>query len=76
MCIRDSDEAVEISQGWGADSYVAWRAGEGACVRIHVSADSAAALDGYAEALEQWATLGDREIFFPTADLIRLTSCG
>jgi len=74
--IYDRSEAFEITQGWGADRFVAWRDGEITCVRIHVNADSPDALDQYAQALEEWALLGDRQIFFPTADLVRITSCG
>ena len=74
--VFDRGEALEISQGWGNDRFVAWRDGEVSCVRIHVSADSPEALDRYADAFEEWAQLGDRQIFFPTADLIRVTSCG
>ena len=69
------DEALEISQGWGGDRFVAWRDGEITCVRIHVGADSPEALDRYATAFEEWAQLGDRQIFFPSADLVRITSC-
>ena len=29
-----------------------------------------------ADALERWASSGDREVFYPTADLIRVTACG
>ena len=74
--VFDRPEALEITQGWGNDRFVAWRDGEVSCVRIHVSADSADALDNYADALDDWSQLGDRQIFFPTADLIRITSCG
>ena len=74
--IYTRDDALDISQGWGNDRFVAWRDGDVSCVRIHVSADSPDALDRYADAFEEWAQLGDRQIFFPTADLIRVTSCG
>ena len=74
--VFDRSEALERTQGWGNDRFVAWRDGEVSCVRIHVSADSPDALDSYASALEEWAQFGDRRIFFPTADLIRITSCG
>ena len=74
--IFDRDEALEVSQGWGNDRFVAWSEGELSCVRIHLSADSPDDLDRYAEAFEDWAEVGDRQVFFPTADLIRVTSCG
>ena len=74
----DVDPAIAESSadGWGGDWYVAWRQGDQTCVRSHIQADDADALDGYAELLERWVTLGDREIFYPTADLIRVTACG
>lgn len=69
--------AFELTQGWGGDAYVAWRDGARTCVRLHLSADSPDALDRYAQALDAWAELGpDRSVFFPTAELIRVTSCG
>ena len=74
--VYGQSEALELSQGWGSDRFVAWRSGDIACVRLHVSADSPEALDRYADAFEDWAQLGDRQVFFPTADLIRVTSCG
>ena len=71
------DAAFAATQGWGSDAYVAWRDGDQTCVRIHVAADDAEALDRYAAALEDWADASDdRSVFFPTADLIRVTSCG
>lgn len=74
----DVDPAIaeSSSDGWGGDWYVAWREGDQTCVRAHIQADDADALDEYAELLERWVTLGDREIFYPTADLIRVTACG
>ena len=74
----DVDPAIaeSSSDGWGGDWYVAWREGDQTCVRAHIQADDADALDEYAEVLERWVTLGDREIFYPTAELIRVTACG
>jgi len=74
----DVDQAIaeSSSDGWGGDWYVAWRQGDQTCVRAHIQADDADSLDEYAELLERWATLGDRDVFYPTADLIRVTSCG
>lgn len=74
--VYDREEALQLSQGWGGDRFVAWRQGERSCVRIHVAADTPDDLDRYADALEDWANQGDRQIFFPTADLVRVTSCG
>ncbi len=71
------DEAYEAASGWGGDGFVAWRAGEVTCVRIHLEADTPAELDGYASAFESWAAQSEnRDVFYPTADLIRVTSCG
>ena len=72
----DPVTAAAAADGWGGDWYVAWREGERACVRAHVAADSPGDLDEMADALERWASSGDREVFYPTADLIRVTACG
>lgn len=72
----DPVTATEAAAGWGGDWFVAWRDGDRACVRAHVAADTADDLDELASALERWAATGDREIFYPTADLIRVTACG
>ncbi len=69
------DAALTAVDGWGVDRFVAWRQGTQVCVRMHVAADTPEALDGYATALEEWALGGTREIFYPTADLVRLTGC-
>ncbi len=70
-------EALEITDGWNGDSFVAWRQGDETCVRAHLAGDSPDDLDDYAAALEEWARIGNgREIFYPTADLIRITACG
>ena len=70
-------EGLDLADGWGGDRYVAWRNGDETCVRIHVAGDSAAVLDDYAFAIEEWVTLASgREVFYPTADLVRLTACG
>ena len=70
------EEAEALTQGWGGDAWVAWEAGTASCVRLHLAADSPDALDRYADALALWAENGDRQLFFPTADLIRVTACG
>ena len=73
----DRTDALELANGWGGDAYVAWRTPTGACVRTHIAADTADDLDDYAQALEEWARQqAGREIFYPTADLIRVTACG
>ena len=73
----DRADALEFANGWGGDAYVAWRTSTGACVRTHIAADTADELDEYALALEEWARQqSGREIFYPTADLIRVTACG
>lgn len=70
-------DALALVDGWGGDRYVAWRAGNETCVRLHVEADSPTQLDSYASGLEDWSreALG-REIFYPTAELVRVTACG
>ncbi len=74
--LTDRTEALGIADGWNGDSFVAWRQGSQTCVRSHIAADTPDELDDYAAALEQWAGLGDgREVFYPTADLIRVTAC-
>ena len=70
------EEAEALTQGWGGDAWVAWEAGTASCVRLHLAADSPDALDRYADSLALWAENGDRQLFFPTADLIRVTACG
>ncbi len=70
------EEAEALTDGWGGDAWVLWEAGTQSCVRLHLTADSPEALDRYADALDQWAGEGDRQLFFPTADLIRVTACG
>ena len=72
----DPVTATEAADGWGGDWFVAWREGDRACVRAHVAADTPSDLDELALALERWVAAGDREIFYPTADLIRVTACG
>jgi len=69
------DEAVTVAEGWAADRYVVWADGDAVCVRIHLEAEDPTSLDEFADALSEWALDGDREIFYPTADLIRVTSC-
>lgn len=74
--LTDRTGALSIADGWDGDSFVAWRQGTTTCVRTHLAGDSPDDLDEYAAALEEWATLGEgREIFYPTADLIRITAC-
>lgn len=70
------EEAEALTQGWGGDAWVLWDAGTMSCVRLHLAADTPEALDRYADALGLWAENGDRQLFFPTADLIRVTACG
>ncbi len=73
----DRTDALELADGWGGDAYVAWRTSTGACVRTHIAADTADELDDYAQALEAWARQQvGREVFYPTADIIRVTACG
>ncbi len=73
----DFDTATRAAAGWGGDWYVAWRTGDRACVRVHVAADTPDDLDELANALERWVSAGaDRSVFYPTADLIRVTACG
>ena len=75
--VFDRDDALDFADGWGGDSYVAWRTATGTCVRLHVGADSPADLDGFAAAIEEWASgQQGREIFYPTADIVRVTACG
>ena len=71
-----TSEGRQLADGWGGDHFVAWRDGATTCVRLHVEADSPEALDNYALALEEWSlqALG-REVFYPTADLVRVTGC-
>lgn len=69
-------EALSLADGWGGDSFVAWRTTNGVCVRAHIEGDSAGALDNYAYALEEWSRSAEgREVFYPAADLVRVTSC-
>lgn len=69
-------EALDLANGWGGDSFVAWRSGGDVCVRANIEGDSPESLDNYAFALERWSqAAGGREIFYPTADIIRVTSC-
>ncbi len=75
--VVDRSEAEAAAQGWDGDSFVAWRQSGETCVRAHLAADSADQLDDFADMLEDWADQdGGREIFFPNADLIRVTACG
>ncbi len=70
------EEGGRLADGWGGDQYVAWRTDSETCVRIHVEADNPDALDNYAFALEEWSRRAPgREVFYPTAELIRLTAC-
>ena len=70
-------EAETIADGWNGDSFVAYRNGSTTCVRVHLAADTPTELDEYAETLEAWASLElGRDVFFPSADLIRVTACG
>lgn len=70
------EQAQADSAGWGGDAWTAWEVGTVSCVRLHIAADTADDLDRYAELMLLWAEQGDREVFFPTADLIRVTACG
>ncbi|RZV48546.1 MAG: hypothetical protein EX269_01360 [Acidimicrobiales bacterium] len=72
----DPNTAQAAAEGWGGDWYVAWTAGSRTCVRLDVAMDTPADLDELAQALEAWSVRGDREIYYPTADLVRLTTCG
>lgn len=70
-------EALDLADGWGGDQFVAWRTNSETCVRAHISGDTPDALDNYAFALEEWASeSSNREVFYPTADLVRVTACG
>ncbi len=74
--VFDPGIALDLADGWGGDRFVAWRSGAKTCVRLHVEADTPGQLDNYAEALEEWTrSVIGREIFYPTADLVRVTSC-
>jgi hypothetical protein len=74
--VFDPGVALDFADGWGGDRFVAWRSGDETCVRLHVEADTPAHLDDYADALEEWTrSATGREIFYPTADLVRVTSC-
>jgi hypothetical protein len=74
--VFDRGVALDFADGWGGDRFVAWRLGTETCVRLHVEADTPAQLDDYADALEEWTrSATGREIFYPTADLVRVTSC-
>lgn len=74
--LTDRTEALAIADGWNGDAFVAWRQDGQTCVRSHIAGDTPDELDDYAAALEEWARLGDsREVFYPTADLIRVTAC-
>lgn len=69
-------EGRSLADGWGGDQFVAWRTNTTTCVRLHVEADTPAALDNYALALEEWSRRAEgREVYYPTADLIRVTGC-
>lgn len=69
-------EGRSLADGWGGDQFVAWRTGSQTCVRLHVEADTPGALDNYALALEEWSRQAvGREVFYPTADLVRATGC-
>ena len=75
--IAEVTEAETIADGWNGDSFVAYRNGSATCVRIHLAGDTPTELDEYAETLEAWASLeSGRDVFYPTADLIRITACG
>lgn len=74
--VFDPGTALDLADGWGGDRFVAWRSGAETCVRLHVGADTPGQLDNYADALEEWSSaVPGREIFYPTADLVRVTSC-
>jgi hypothetical protein len=65
-----------LADGWGGDRYVAWQSGATTCVRAHIEADTADALDNYATALEEWSRDAQgRDVFYPTADVVRVTAC-
>lgn len=72
----DAETARAAADGWGGDWYVAWTSGSQTCVRLDVQADSADDLDELADALQSWSVRGDREVYYPTADLVRVTACG
>ena len=70
-------DAEDAADGWDGDSYVAWRQAGQTCVRSHLVADTPQQLDDFAVMLEEWASFSsNREVFYPTADLIRVTACG
>ena len=70
------EEGARIADGWGGDRFVAWTNAGQTCVRSHIRGDNPDELDEYAEALEMWASgHAGRSIFYPTADLIRVTAC-
>lgn len=72
-----TSEGQALADGWGGDRYVAWQAGDSTCVRAHIEGDTPDALDNYAIALEEWSRNAQgREVFYPTADVVRVTACG
>lgn len=69
-------EGRALADGWGGDQFVAWRTGSQTCVRIHVEADTPGDLDNYAIALQEWSRQAvGRDVFYPTAELVRVTGC-
>jgi hypothetical protein len=71
-----ASEGLALADGWGGDRYVAWQAGPTTCVRAHIEADTPEALDNYAIALEEWSRSAQgRDVFYPTADVVRVTGC-
>ena len=71
----DSDDAIAAAQGWGGDSYVAWRDGDGACVRVNVVMDTAADARALRDALRDVARARDGVDVDVTPQLLRFTAC-
>ncbi|MGI9607576.1 MAG: hypothetical protein ACR2P0_15720 [Acidimicrobiales bacterium] len=74
--VISSTDSQRAAEGWGGDRFVAWRDGDRACVRIDVYGDTPTDLDEFADAVESWAREGDRQVFYPTAEIVRVTACG
>ena len=73
----DTETARDAAIGWGGDQYVAWRDGQGACLRVTFVGDTDADTTEIADALGEWADTQDGAEVATDADgRPTLTSCG
>lgn len=68
-------DALEAADGWGGDQYVAWRTGEGACVRFDLVMDTPKDFRQASSALKTWARMHGSATVKTSGETIGVTAC-